>query len=263
MAPSLSNHASFVRPRTGDRDGRPGTRDQGDQNLVIPSRTSSLHSRITQPIPSTLNIKPQQRTPKTLTHAYMVCGVGREPSQWVKAPAPAQGKIGHMKGAVGQFWLPEILGSSPRLEQDNEIARALHAAMRVSNIYNCCRKFGTNRISRLVSLMMLKSALVAVNHIVCTTHSFSSKTRPILYTALPFGFGREQMRSGLKPSGISAKEQNQISMILLTRPTGFHTVCPSSRGILCTICLAITSVACGSTGTRQPTFSTPKKCRAF
>jgi len=35
-----------------------------------------------------------------------------------------------MKGAVGQFWLPEILGSSPRLEQDNEIARALHAAMR-------------------------------------------------------------------------------------------------------------------------------------
>jgi len=37
-----------------------------------------------------------------------------------------------MKGAVGQFWLPEILGSSPRLETDNEIARALHSAMRVS-----------------------------------------------------------------------------------------------------------------------------------
>lgn len=36
-----------------------------------------------------------------------------------------------MKGAVGQFWLPEILGSSPRLETDNEIARALHSAMRV------------------------------------------------------------------------------------------------------------------------------------
>lgn len=62
----------------------------------------------------------------------MVCGVGREPSQWVRAPQLPQGKIGHMKGAVGQFWLPEILGSSPRVEQDNEIARALHAAMRVS-----------------------------------------------------------------------------------------------------------------------------------
>ncbi|KAI2624553.1 AEX-3 domain-containing protein [Hypomontagnella submonticulosa] len=130
MAPSLNTHSSFTRPRTSERDARPSTRDQGDTNLIIPSRTSSLHSRITQPIPSTLNGKPQQRTPKTLTHAYMVCGVGREPSQWVKAPAPTQGKIGHMKGAVGQFWLPEILGSSPRLEQDNEVARALHAAMR-------------------------------------------------------------------------------------------------------------------------------------
>ena len=38
-----------------------------------------------------------------------------------------------MKGAVAQFWLPEILGSSPRLEQDNENARALYAAMRVSH----------------------------------------------------------------------------------------------------------------------------------
>ncbi|KAI0203172.1 AEX-3 domain protein [Astrocystis sublimbata] len=130
MGPSLNAHSSFTRPRTSDREARPATRDQGDTNLIIPSRTSSLHSRITQPIPGTLSGKPQQRTPKTLTHAYMVCGVGREPSQWVKAPAPSQGKIGHMKGAVGQFWLPEILGSSPRLEQDNDIARALHAAMR-------------------------------------------------------------------------------------------------------------------------------------
>ena len=120
-----------MRPKTSDRDGRPSTRDQqGTDNLLIPSRTSSLHSRITQPAPNSLTAKPQQRTPKTLTHAYMVCGVGREPSQWVKAPAPSQGKIGHMKGAVGQFWLPEILGSSPRLEQDNDVARSLHAAMR-------------------------------------------------------------------------------------------------------------------------------------
>lgn len=103
---------------------------------MVPSRTSSLHSRITQPV-QPQGMKPSQRTPKTLTHAYMVCGVGREPSQWVRAPSPAQGKIGHMKGAVGQFWLPEILGSSPRLEQDNEIARALHSAMRVSLLYIC------------------------------------------------------------------------------------------------------------------------------
>lgn len=132
MAPSLRDYNSWVpRPSTRDRERPTSTRDHGDHSLMIPSRTSSLHSRITQPIPSSLNIKPNQRTPKTLTHAYMVCGVGREPSQWVNAPPPSQGKIGHMKGAVGQFWLPEILGSSPRLESDNENARSLYAAMRV------------------------------------------------------------------------------------------------------------------------------------
>ncbi|KAF1956219.1 hypothetical protein CC80DRAFT_445928 [Byssothecium circinans] len=125
MAPSLS-----LRPRTSERPPTRDQRDQTDHSLIIPSRTSSLHSRITQPLPSTLNVRQGAKSPKTLTHAYMVCGVGREPSQWVKAPAPSQGKIGHMKGAVGSFWLPEILGSSPRLEQDNEIARSLHSAMR-------------------------------------------------------------------------------------------------------------------------------------
>ncbi|OSS45668.1 hypothetical protein B5807_09701 [Epicoccum nigrum] len=138
MAPSLT-----LRPRT--RDDRPPTRDNIDHSVIIPSRTSSLHSRITQPLPSTLNPKQGGRSPKTLTHAYMVCGVGREPSQWVKAPAPAQGKIGHMKGAVGTFWLPEILGSSPRLEQDNEIARSLHAAMRACFPHDVEICTGTNQ----------------------------------------------------------------------------------------------------------------------
>lgn len=98
-----------------------------------------------------MNSKPAaQRTPKTLTHAYMVCGVGREPSQWVRAPAPAQGKIAHMKGAVSQFWLPEILGSSPRLEQDNEIAKSLHAAMRVCH-RPCVMSDGVKRSCRLLT----------------------------------------------------------------------------------------------------------------
>ncbi|KEF53928.1 uncharacterized protein A1O9_09723 [Exophiala aquamarina CBS 119918] len=134
MGPSLRGHTSMTsmapRPQTRDTN-RPATREQVD-NAMIPSRTSSLHSRITQPLPSTLAKSNNRPTPKTLTHAYMVCGVGREPSQWVKAPPPSHGKIQHMKGAVGQFWLPEILGSSPRLETDNEIARALHSAMRDS-----------------------------------------------------------------------------------------------------------------------------------
>ncbi|KAK5224517.1 hypothetical protein LTR67_000311 [Exophiala xenobiotica] len=132
MGPSLRGHTSMTsmaRPQTRETN-RPTTREQQVDNTMVPSRTSSLHSRITQPLPSTLAKSNNRPTPKTLTHAYMVCGVGREPSQWVKAPPPSFGKIQHMKGAVGQFWLPEILGSSPRLESDNEIARALHSAMR-------------------------------------------------------------------------------------------------------------------------------------
>ena len=134
MGPSLrgtSLTSGIARPGTRDTN-RPGTREQVVDTSIVPSRTSSLHSRITQPLPATITNSNNRPTPKTLTHAYMVCGVGREPSQWVKAPAPSYGKIQHMKGAVGQFWLPEILGSSPRLEQDNEVARSLHSAMRVS-----------------------------------------------------------------------------------------------------------------------------------
>ncbi|KAF3156787.1 hypothetical protein TWF225_012025 [Orbilia oligospora] len=128
--PSTISRPRSGNPATTPNTDRPPTREAGDNPLPIPSRTSSLHSRITQPIPATLNIKVTQRTPKTLTHAYLVCGVGREPSQWVRAPPPTQGKITHMKGAVSQFWLPEILGSSPRVEQENDIAKALHGAMR-------------------------------------------------------------------------------------------------------------------------------------
>lgn len=180
--PSLRDHSSFIRPSTRDRGDRPSTREHIDHSLVIPSRTSSLHSRITQPIPSTLQIKPNQRTPKTLTHAYMVCGVGREPSQWVRAPPPPQGKIGHMKGAVGQFWLPEILGSSPRLEQDNEIARALYAAMRVSKhqILTVSQADPPRHVSHMTS----KFVLAGASRIVFIILSSCSKIRLTLFTAL-------------------------------------------------------------------------------
>ena len=224
MGPSLRDyHSSFVRPVTRHR---PQTRDQNvDQSLVIPSRTSSLHSRITQPIPSTLNIKPTQRTPKTLTHAYMVCGVGREPSQWVKAPAPAQGKIAHMKGAVGQFWLPEILGSSPRLEQDNEIARALHAAMRVSLPMNPDTTLDETPTDcdRLASLTTSRYARAGVNPTVCSTLSFSSKIHHTRCTELHCEYGLVQTKNGPKQFASYGNEPKLITTTRLTRRIGSHT----------------------------------------
>ena len=202
MGPSLSlrDHASFIRPSTRER---PATRDQGEHSLVVPSRTSSLHSRITQPIPSTLNVKSSQRTPKTLTHAYMVCGVSREPSLWVKAPPPSQGKIAHRKGAVPQFWLPEILGSSPKLEQDPEIARALHTAMRVRSLsplpFYFCFVSTFLTLLRLAFLMMSRSVLLKPTRHVFTTPLCSSRTLLILCMGLLFKFGPERMESVPRP----------------------------------------------------------------
>lgn len=179
--------------------------------MIIPSRTSSLHSRITQPLPALLTANRTKTTPKTLTHAYMVCGVGREPSQWVRAPTPAYGKIQHMKGAVNQFWLPEILGSSPRLEQDNEIARALHAAMRVSqdNRTVPCVHTGLTSKNRLASPTTSRSAPDAVSLTAFITPLFFSKIPSTLSTALPFEFGLARTRNALIQSGSFAARLSQ------------------------------------------------------
>ena len=123
---------------------RPGTSDGTVNALSIPSRTSSLHSRITQPNPSTLKMNPVQPT-RTLCYAYSVFGISpwssipnvnlglpKEPNNWAKTPAVSTGgKVAHAKGAINQFWVPEVLGSSPRVEQDHETARSLYSAMRV------------------------------------------------------------------------------------------------------------------------------------
>ncbi len=229
MAPSIRDHSSFVRPATRDR---PSTRDQADSSLVIPSRTSSLHSRITQPIPSTLSIKPAPRTPKTLTHAYMVCGVGREPSQWVKAPAPLQGKIGHMKGAVGQFWLPEILGSSPRLEQDNEIARALHSAMRVSftSTTTCLRAARGYTLNahdadyiRLAFHTMWRYVPVEASLIAYITRSCCSKTLRIRYTGSRSESGQGRTTNVRRRYATYVRGRRQTSSIHQTKRIGFPT----------------------------------------
>lgn len=217
MGPLSQNHPTLGRPATRDR---PLTRDHGDHSLIVPSRTSSLHSRITQPPSSSLSIKVNYKTPKTLTHAYLVCGIAREPSHWVKAPMPTHGKIIHTKGGTGQFWLPEILGSSPRLEQDNEIARALYSAMRVCHIESSAHHW-TNA-SRLVSPMTRKSARVASSRHTCITRLCFSKTHLILSTELPYACGRGWTRNGLKPPVRCGKNMIRIITTLPTRYIGFR-----------------------------------------
>lgn len=224
MGPSLrgTSLTSGV-PRPGTRDtNRPGIREQFVDTNIVPCRTSSLISPVTQPLPATITKSDNPRTPKTLTHAYMVCGVGREPWQWVKAPAPSHGKIQHMKGAIRQFWLPEILGSSPRLESDNEIARALHSAMRVNRSFLSQPSLLTP-LPRLAFLMMLKFALATANLTAFTTRSSSNKTPNAPSMALPFEFGPGRMRNEQRQSANFAERQSPSTETLQTKDTGFLT----------------------------------------
>ncbi|OLL26154.1 DENN domain-containing protein [Neolecta irregularis DAH-3] len=98
----------------------------------LPSRTSSLHSRISQPIPEKLKMTPPPQQKKSLCYGYAVMGLPKEPNSWQKAVPLPQGKVMHMKGAINQYYVPEILGSSPRIEQDPETARSFYSAMRGS-----------------------------------------------------------------------------------------------------------------------------------
>ena len=62
----------------------------------------------------------------------LTLGLPKEPNSWAKTPpVTGGGKVTHTKGAINQFYVPEVLGSSPRVEQDHETARSLYSAMRV------------------------------------------------------------------------------------------------------------------------------------
>jgi len=71
--------------------------------------------------------------------------------------------------------------------------------------------------------MMLKSALVEVNHTVFTILSFSSKIQATHSMALPYEFGLALMTSAQRPFGTSGNVPNQTTMSLLTKLTGFRT----------------------------------------
>lgn len=136
MAPSLSSYASSLRLRARGSHDRPAHLDHSD-DLPRPSSAVSTHS--TRSMTGLSNRAPLAQHPvNTLAYAYMVCSVGRDPSQWIEAPAPSQGKINHTKGALNHFWLPEILGSSPKFDRDGEMAKCLHSAMRVSEFLQYC-----------------------------------------------------------------------------------------------------------------------------
>lgn len=121
-------------------------------------------------------------------------GLPKEPNNWAKTPAVVGGgKVTHTKGAIAQFYVPEVLGSSPRVEQDHETARSLYSAMRV-----CCDLSRSN--CRLRSLMTLKSLRPRTNPLAHPTTLSSNKTRRIHSTVSRSGYGPGRTTRGRRPS---------------------------------------------------------------
>jgi len=67
-----------------------------------------------------------------LVHSYMFCGANTDPTKWTLAPFEEQGAIMHRPGAVHRFWRPEVLRTSPSMEENIDLRRTLNAAVLVS-----------------------------------------------------------------------------------------------------------------------------------
>jgi hypothetical protein len=77
-------------------------------------------------------VQPLIKQASNLIHAYMVCGLNRDPTEWLVAPRAATGRPQRTSGAVGCFLSPQILGSIPPHERDEEAVQTFAAALKVS-----------------------------------------------------------------------------------------------------------------------------------
>ena len=77
-------------------------------------------------------VQPLIKQASSLIHAYMVCGLNRDPTAWLVAPKSTIGRPQRTPGGVGSFLLPQILGSIPAHERDEESVQMFAAALKVS-----------------------------------------------------------------------------------------------------------------------------------
>lgn len=71
-------------------------------------------------------------TVESVVHSYMICGANTDPSKWLKAPAREQENLRHRPRALKRFWRPEILASSPVVDENIELRRTYNLAVMVS-----------------------------------------------------------------------------------------------------------------------------------
>ena len=75
-------------------------------------------------------VQPLIKQASSLIHAYMVCGLNRDPTEWLVAPKASNGRPQRTNGAVGSFLSPQILGSIPPYEKDEEAVQTFAAALK-------------------------------------------------------------------------------------------------------------------------------------
>ena len=79
-------------------------------------------------------VNPLMKQASCLIHAYMVCGLNKDPTEWLVAPKSANGRPQRTPGGIGSFLSPQILGSIPARDRDEESVQMFAAALKVRSL---------------------------------------------------------------------------------------------------------------------------------
>ncbi|RMZ87682.1 hypothetical protein DV736_g5091, partial [Chaetothyriales sp. CBS 134916] len=110
-----------IASRTSKGTSRPTTSQSGTSHAWKAASVRHIAQQVVQPL---------MKQASSLVHGYMVCGLHRDPTEWVVAPKSANGRPQRTAGAVGSFLSPQILGSIPPYERDEESIQTFAAALK-------------------------------------------------------------------------------------------------------------------------------------
>ncbi|RMZ85767.1 hypothetical protein DV737_g368, partial [Chaetothyriales sp. CBS 132003] len=110
-----------IASRTSKGTSRPTTSQSGTSHTWKAASVRHIAQQVVEPL---------MKQASSLVHGYMVCGLHRDPTEWVVAPKPANGRPQRTAGAVGSFLSPQILGSIPPYERDEESMQTFAAALK-------------------------------------------------------------------------------------------------------------------------------------
>jgi hypothetical protein len=185
---------------------RPSTSDGAVNSLSIPSRTSSLHSRIVQPLPSTLKMTPVQPT-RTLCYAYAVFGMSCDFGQYIDFQACRKNRTTGQKHqplpAAEKSLTRRVQSISSTSRKFLEAALALSKTMRLLGLFTLPCAYLPSLwplISRHPFLTTSKSLRRKTSRLVLLITLLSSRIRLIPYTESRSAYGPERMIRGKKRS---------------------------------------------------------------